>query len=234
MTSYEIRDAIAAGKTTVIVPSGGTEQNGPAMATGKHNFRVTANAQTIARRLGNALVTSTIGFTPEGKYDPPQGHLRYPGTIGVPEDVYAGVVEGVARSLKLHGFHDIVLIGDHGSDIAGQDAVAAKLNAEWAATPVRVHAIAVYYRGDMAGDQAEMMKRGIKKEEFGNHSDVRDTSQMIYIDPTMVHMDRLEAGNGKNGVEGDPRHASAEIGRMLTMRTIDRTLDAIKKSIAAH
>src|SRR5947199_169684 len=81
----------------------------------------------------------------------------------------AGVLEGVCRSLKLHGFHDIVLIGDHGSDIAGQEAVAAKLNAEWAATPVRVHAISVYYRGDMAGDQAEMMKRGIKKEEFGNH-----------------------------------------------------------------
>ena len=89
MTSYEIRDAIAAGKTTAIVPSGGTEQNGPAMATGKHNFRVFANAQTIANRLGNALVTSVIAFTPEGKYDPPQGHLKYPGTIGVPEDVYA-------------------------------------------------------------------------------------------------------------------------------------------------
>jgi creatinine amidohydrolase len=234
MTSYEIRDAIAAGKTTVILPSGGTEQNGPGMAIGKHNFRVAANAQTIARRLGNALVAPVIVYTPEGKYDPPQGHLRYPGTIGVPEDVYAGVVEGVVRSLKLHGFHDIVLIGDHGSDIAGQDAVAAKLNAEWANTPVRVHAIAAYYRGDMAGDQAEMTKRGIKKEAFGNHADVRDTSQMLYIDPTMVHIERLEAGNGKNGVEGDPRQASAEIGRMLTTRTIERTLDAIKKSIAAH
>ena len=77
-----------------------------------------------------------------------------------------------------------------------------------------------------------MMKMGINKAEFGNHSDVRDTSQMIYIDPAMVHMDRLEAGNGKNGVEGDPRHASAEIGKMLTDRTITRTLDAIRKSIA--
>jgi len=60
MTSYEIRDTIAAGKTTVILPSGGTEQNGPGMAVGKHNFRVYANAQTIARRLGNALVASVI------------------------------------------------------------------------------------------------------------------------------------------------------------------------------
>jgi creatinine amidohydrolase/Fe(II)-dependent formamide hydrolase-like protein len=233
MTSYEIRDAIAAGKTTVIVPSGGTEQNGPGMATGKHNFRVLANAQTIARRLGNALVASAIVYTPEGKYDPPEGHLRYPGTIGVPEDVYAGVLEGVARSLKLHGFHDIVMIGDHGSDQAGAEAVAAKLNAEWARTNVRVHAITAYYRGDPQGDAAEMMKRGIKKEEMGNHAEVRDTSLMLAIDPTMVHMDRLEAGNGKNGVEGDPRHASAEIGRVLNDRTVARTTDLIRKSIAA-
>ena len=233
MTSYEIRDAIAAGKTTVILPSGGTEQNGPGMAIGKHNFRALANAQTIAHRLGNALVAPVIAYTPEGKYDPPQGHLRYPGTMGVPEDVYAGVVEGVVRSLKLHGFHDIVLIGDHGSDIAGQDAVTAKLNAEWAKTKVRVHAITAYYRGDQQGDAAEMMKHGIKKEEIGNHSDVRDTSLMLAIDPAMVHMDRLEAGNGKNGVEGDPRHASAEIGRVLNDRTVARTTDLIKKSIAA-
>jgi creatinine amidohydrolase/Fe(II)-dependent formamide hydrolase-like protein len=233
MTSYEIRDAIAAGKTTVILPSGGTEQNGPGMAIGKHNFRALANAQTIARRLGNALVASVIPYTPEGKYDPPQGHLRYPGTMGVPEDVYAGYVEGAVRSLKLHGFQDIVLIGDHGSDQAGQEAVATKLNAEWARTNVRVHAITAYYRGDPEGDAAEMMKRGIKKEEIGNHSDVRDTSLMLAIDPSMVRMNKLEAGNGKNGVEGDPRHASAEIGKVLTDRTNARTIDLIRKSIAA-
>jgi creatinine amidohydrolase len=234
MTSYEIRDAIAAGKTTVILPSGGTEQNGPGMAIGKHNFRALANAQTIARRLGNALVAPVIVYTPEGKYDPPQGHLRYPGTMGVPEDVYAGVVEGVVRSLKLHGFHDIVLIGDHGSDQAGQDAAAAKLNKEWARTNVRVHAIGAYYRGDPDGDAAEMMKRGIRKDEMGNHADVRDTSQMLAVDPAMVHTERLQAGDAKNGVEGDPRRASAAIGRVLIERTVTRTTDLIRKSIAAR
>jgi creatinine amidohydrolase len=233
MTSYEIRDAIAAGKTMVILPSGGTEQNGPHMAIGKHNFRVLANAQTIARRLGNALVASVIPYTPEGKYDPPTGHLRYPGTIGISEEAYAGVVEGAVRSLKLHGFKNIVLIGDHGSDQDGQTAVAAKLNKEWAGSGVRVHAIGVYYRGDPEGDAAEMMKRGIKKEEMGSHAEVRDTSQMLAIDPAMVRMNKLEAGNGKNGVEGDPRHASAEIGKVLLERTLDRTMTDIRKSLAA-
>lgn len=234
MTSYEIRDAIASGKTTVILPSGGTEQNGPNMAIGKHNFRALANAQTIARRLGNALVAEVIVYTPEGTYDPPSGHLRFPGTMGVPEPVYAGVVEGVCRSLKLHGFKNIVLIGDHGSDQDGEKQVADKLNKEWAGSGVRVHAILSYYRGDPEGDAAYMMAHGIKKEEIGNHSDVRDVSQMLAVDPSKVRVDKLEAGNGKNGVEGDPRHASAEIGRVLINRTIDRTVADIKKSIAAQ
>ena len=159
--------------------------------------------------------------------------MRYPGTFSIPEPVYAQLLEYVARSLKQHGFHDIVFIGDHGSDQAGQDAVAAKLNAEWARTNVRVHAIGGYYRGDPEGDAQEMMKRGIKKEEMGNHADVRDTSQMLAIDPTMVRMNKLEAGNSTNGVEGDPRHASDAIGYVLVDGMVDRTTDLIRKSIAA-
>src|SRR4051812_12147308 len=218
MTSYEIRDAIAAGKTTVILPSGGTEQNGPHMAIGKHNFRALANAQTIAHRLGNALVASVIPYTPEGKYDPPTGHLRYPGTIGISEEAYAQTVEGVVRSLKLHGFKNIVLIGDHGSDQDGEKAAQDKLNKEWAGTGVRVHAIISYYRGDPEGDAAEMMKRGIKKKETATHAGVGAPPRRLATVPAMVRMNKLEAGNGKNGGEGDPRHASAEIGKMLVAR----------------
>ena len=176
LTSYEIRDGIASGKTTVILPSGGTEQNGPNMAIGKHNFRAVANAAEIARRLGNALVAPVIAYVPEGEYDPPTGHMRFPGTLGVPEAVYMQVLEYAVRSLKLSGFRDIVLIGDHGSDQAGQAAVAAKLNAEWFNSKVRVHAIDGYYRGNPQAECDAMTKRGIRKEELGHHSDVRDVS----------------------------------------------------------
>jgi creatinine amidohydrolase len=54
LTWDEVRDSIAAGKTTIIIPTGGTEQNGPHMALGKHNVRIAANAELIARRLRNA------------------------------------------------------------------------------------------------------------------------------------------------------------------------------------
>src|SRR5262245_46961967 len=84
LTWDEVRDSIAAGKTTVIVPTGGTEQNGPHMALGKHNVRVAANADAIARRLGNALVAPVMAYVPEGGIDPPTGHMRFAGTISLP------------------------------------------------------------------------------------------------------------------------------------------------------
>src|SRR5882672_9925109 len=124
LTWEEVRDAMAAGKTTIIIPTGGTEQNGPHMAIGKHNVRVAANADAIARRLGNALVAPVIAYVPEGSIDPPTGHMRFAGTISLPDPVFRQVLEYDARSLKQHGFKNIVLIGDSGPNQDGQNAVA--------------------------------------------------------------------------------------------------------------
>ena len=232
MTWEEVRDALTRGKTTIIVPTGGTEQNGPHMALGKHNVRVAANAEAIARKLGNALVAPVVSLTPEGGIDPPTGHMRFAGTISIPDPVFRQVLEYTARSLKQHGFRDIVFIGDSGPNQAGQIAVAATLNAEWAGSTTRVHAIPGYYRSDPEGDAAEMMKRGIRRDEIDNHADVRDTSEMMAVDPTMVRIARLEKGDGKNGVQGDPRRSTAEIGRVLNARNVDRTVGLIRQAIA--
>ena len=234
LTWEEVRDALAAGKTTIIIPTGGTEQNGPHMAIGKHNVRVTANAENIARRLGNALVAPTVAYTPEGSIDPPTGHMRFPGTISMPDPVFRQVLEYAARSLKQHGFRDIVFIGDSGPNQEGQTAVAAKLNREWASLNTRVHAIPGYYRSDPEGDAAIMMARGIKKEQIGNHADPRDTSQMMAVDPTMVRNSKIVAADGKNGIQGDPRGSSAEIGHALIDKNMARTVDLIRQSIAAR
>ena len=170
LTWEEVRDAIGAGKATIIVPTGGTEQNGPHMALGKHNVRIAANAENIARRLGNALVAPVVAYTPEGGIDPPTGHMRFPGTISIPDPVFRQVLEYIARSVKQHGFRDVVFIGDSGPNQAGQMAVAATLNAEWAGSNVRVHAITGYYRADPEGDAAAMAKFGIRRDEIDNHA----------------------------------------------------------------
>jgi creatinine amidohydrolase/Fe(II)-dependent formamide hydrolase-like protein len=98
LTWTEVRDALRAGKTTVIVPVGGTEQNGPHMALGKHNARVKVLSERIARALGDALVAPVIAYVPEGAIAPPTGHMRFPGTITVPEAAFEKVLVSAARS----------------------------------------------------------------------------------------------------------------------------------------
>jgi len=146
LTWTELRDQIQAGKTTIIVPISGTEQNGPAMALGKHNVRVKLLSEKIAQLLGNALVAPVIAYVPEGSVSPPTQHMRFPGTITVPAATFETVLEYAARSFKLHGFRDIVFLGDHGGYQKDDQVVADRLNREWAATPTRVHAIGEYDR----------------------------------------------------------------------------------------
>ena len=132
LTSTELRERIAAGATTVLVPIGGTEQNGPHMALGKHNVRAKALAQRIAERLGNAIVAPVMAYVPEGAIDPPQAHMRFAGTLSISEPAFEAVLDGTARSLRRHGFTDIVLLGDHGGYQASLRKVAERLDHEWA------------------------------------------------------------------------------------------------------
>src|SRR5215475_930154 len=145
MTWVEVRSAVAQGYTRVIVPSGGIEQNGPHMILAKHDHIVSFAAERIASELGRTLVAPVVSYVPQGGYAPPEGNLRFPGTIGLPDDVYAGVLEGIAKSLKLAGFKTICLIADHGGSAKPQAALTQKLNREWAGDGVKVISVDDYY-----------------------------------------------------------------------------------------
>ena len=84
LTWTELQNRVRSGKTTVIVPIGGTEQNGPHIVLGKHNMRVKALSEKIALALGDALVAPVLAYVPEGRLQPPTAHMRFPGTITVP------------------------------------------------------------------------------------------------------------------------------------------------------
>ena len=114
LTWMEVRDAIRDGKTTAIISTGGIEQNGPYLATGKHNYVLAEACEGIARELGNALCAPVIKLVPEGGIEEPTGHMRYPGTISLREETFRQVLDDVASSLKAHGFeHIITLHGQH-------------------------------------------------------------------------------------------------------------------------
>jgi creatinine amidohydrolase/Fe(II)-dependent formamide hydrolase-like protein len=223
LTWVEVRDAIAAGKTTVIIPTGGTEQNGPHMVLGKHNFLVKHKAGEIAKNLGNALVAPVVAYVPEGDINPPTGHMRYAGTITTPQDVFVKVLEYAARSFKQHGFVDVVLVGDSGGNQEGQKIVAATLNTEWAATPARVHHITAYYPG--RGDDW-VVSQGVSAADVGSHAGTHDTASLMYINPSMLRFDKLgpgKQGDGQGHV-GNPAKATALFGkRILEMQIEDAT-----------
>jgi creatinine amidohydrolase/Fe(II)-dependent formamide hydrolase-like protein len=235
LTWTEVRDLVRAGATTVLVPIGGTEQNGPHMALGKHNRRVRALAERIARALGSTLVAPVLAYVPEGGLAPPTGHMRYPGTLTIPEETFRTVLEYAARSLRLHGFRDIVLLGDSGSTQAGQQAVARRLNREWAGSPGRVHAGEAYYRASDGGVRDLLRQRGYRPEEVGTHAALADTSLLLAVDPRLVRPERLAPGTGLgdgNGVDGDPTRASAELGRLGVERIVAATVAAIQQARA--
>ena len=212
LTWEETRDALKAGKTTAIIPTGGTEKNGYHMILGKHNYIVTHSANLIARRLGNALVAPTIQYVPEGNPDNAQ-----PGVISLPSPAYDNLLDAAARSLKAHGFIDILFIGDSGGNQAGMTTVAAKLTEEWKDSGARAYSLTGYYETGRDHYRAWILAaHGYDDTIVGSHAGISDTSQMLHVHPAGIRKDRLMpwGGFGDSGVTGDPMKATAEIGRM--------------------
>jgi creatinine amidohydrolase len=237
LTWTEVRDRVRSGTTTIIVPIGGTEQSGPYLALGKHNVRVKALSGKIAVKLGNALVAPVLAYVPEGNIDPPSSHMRFPGTISISDETFEQILESAARSLVQHGFRDVVFLGDHGGYQKQIKVVADRLNREWAKTPVRAHAPAAYYQASQTGFAQTLRQKGFTNEEIGIHAGVLDTSLMLALDPDMVRTDALRSAtkiSPAEGVYGDPRRASAELGEMGVDLIVSRTVEAIRKEVASR
>jgi creatinine amidohydrolase len=232
LTWTELRDAVKAGASTIIIPAGGTEQNGPHMALGKHNVRARLLSARIAQALGDTIVAPVLAYVPEGAISPPVGHMRFPGTISIPEAAFKSTVEGAARSFRQAGFTDIVLLGDHGGYQALLRQAAAELNKEWAGTKVRAHFIEDYYRASEAAYAQALRAKGLTDAQIGSHAGTADTSLMLAIDPALVRSDRLTGHGPADGTQGDPAPSSAALGQLGVDLIVSQTVAAIRKARA--
>lgn len=230
MTWMEIRDAMRAGKDTVIIATGGVEQNGPYTATGKHQFVLRATTEAIARKLGDALVAPIVPFVPEGDIDPPTAHMKYPGTVSVTTETYERLVSEICASFRTHGFAHIVLIGDSGGNQDGLKTVAERLNQKWAGGKSRIHYVAEYYN---YGDVAKWLEdQGIQQDSEGYHDDFGMTAVLMTVDPNSVRMrERIAAGKFSiNGIELAPVAKTIAIGKQIIDFRIDAAVAAISKA----
>ncbi|VWC92541.1 creatininase [Burkholderia contaminans] len=238
LTWTELRDQIQAGKTTVIVPIGGVEQSGPYVALGKHNARVKVLSQRIAEGLGNAIVAPVVAYVPEGGYAPPTSHMRFPGTITVPDDVFEKTLESAANSFKIHGFRNVVFLGDHGGYQNDIRRAVAQLNKSWAGSSTRAFVPGDYYATSSDGYSQILRQHGVADNEIGTHAGLADTSLLLAVAPQMVRVDKLRNGpkvGAADGVYGgDPRRSSVELGQLGTDAIVSRTIAEIRKETAGH
>ncbi len=238
LTWTELRSEIAAGKTTIVIPIGGTEQSGPYVALGKHNARVQWLATRIARGLGNALVAPVVAYVPEGGYSPQTSHMRFPGTITVPDDVFEKTLESAANSFEVHGFKNVVFLGDHGGYQNDLKQVVARLNKQWVGTRARAFVPPEYYEESSDGYARTLREKGYRDDEIGTHAGLADTALLLAVAPKMVRLDALRTapkpGPADGVYGGDPRRASAELGRLGIDAIVAKTIDALRKDTAGR
>ncbi|EED33168.1 creatininase [gamma proteobacterium NOR5-3] len=237
LTWMEVRDLVASGYSTVIVPTGGVEENGPYLATGKHNVILEATCPAIAKLLENALCAPIVKFVPEGDIDPPTGAMRFPGSISLSASTYEALLTDIVSSLRQSGFSDIVMIGDSGGNQRGMDAVAARLNKQWEELPTRVHFVKEFYSpGWEATENFTRTELGVDEtRKDGYHDDIWVTAMMMVTDPAQVRFEeRVRAGRASiNGVPIAPLKDTVELGRKMIAFRARLTADAIRHAIAA-
>ena len=236
LTSMEIRDAIASGTSTVIIATGGIEENGPYLSIGKHNLILQAACPAIAEALGNALCAPTVKFVPEGNIDPPSGAMKYPGSISVSAETYEALLTDIASSLKQAGFSDIVMIGDSGGNQRGMANVANSLGRSWQGEATRIHFIREFYDpGWVETERYTERELGVTQStDDGYHDDIWVTAMMMVTDPEQVrYRQRVEAGLASiNGVAITPLVDTIHLGREMIQFRAHYTAEAIRRALS--
>jgi len=239
LTYLEVRDAMKAGKTTALIVTGSTEQNGPYLVGAKHNIVLRQTGEAIARKLGNALVAPIVPIeagNPENKY------LDW-GSLYFTADTFKAVVRDMTTSLKSQGFKNIILIGDSGGDTEGLKAVAQELTAKWNGTPGVYH-IPEYYNWSQpavpGGPTVRQFttENGIpeKFDSDGIHDDYGLTSVLMAGNPKNVRLEQRIAANKTtiNGISIVPTEKTIEFGRKVVEWRANIAVEAIRKALATR
>jgi creatinine amidohydrolase len=231
LTWPEVRDAIAEGKRTAIICTGSSEQNGPHMVIGKHNFVAHYEAQRIAEELGDALVYPILPFAITGNAAARTGHMRFPGSVTLPPDVYFGVVRAVAQSALAAGFKVVALMGDHGGGQSELARAAKELDAQHRVDGARVLYVGDLYTKSNAQFTETLAKRGLPTTD--THAGIGDTSELLYLEKPgqWIRKDKLGTANEFNGVRGTPTLASPELGKLYLDLKVENAVKQIRSLV---
>jgi creatinine amidohydrolase len=231
LTMMEVRDLIKGGKTTALILTGGIEENGPYLTTGKHNNVLRVTGEAIGRKLGDALVAPIVTLEPGN----PE-RVRTPGTVFLSQETYRAVLTDMAVSLKTQGFRNIFYLGDSGGNQKPMQEVADALNAKWKGDPSGAHAyfIPEYYNyGEVEKFAADVL--GIHEKMEGLHDDYYISAIIAVNGLDGIRLpERIKANKATiNGISLTPADKTIENGRKIIAFRTEMTVNAIKKAMAA-
>ena len=194
--------------------------------------RTTEELAAIARQLGNALAYPVMPYAPTGDAASRSGHMRLPGSVSVSEATYAAVAREVAQSARAAGFRNIILMGDHGGGQGALASVAAELDQLWSGEGVRVRHVPEVYTSPDRQVREYLAARGLPA---GEHAGIHDTAELLFLDASglWVRRERMQPGDGANGVDGDPRAASAKLGRIFLGFKIEAGVAGIRRALSS-
>ena len=237
LTWPEVRAAIDKGATTAIFYAGSTEQNGPHLAIGKHNAVARFVARRLAERLGRTLVYPVLPYAPTGDARAKTGHMRFPGSVSLAATTYVAVARDVAESARAAGFRTVLIMADHGDGQDALGALARELDAAWSPDGVRVFHIGDLYSKTLDAEAAWLRARGL---EPGGHGGLADTAVLMAIDEAtrkgsdgLVRRNQFGRASADTGVDGNPRGATAAIGRALIELKVQAALRQIRGLVPA-
>lgn len=241
MTWPEVKAALAAGKTTALIYTGGVEQRGPQNATGGHNQMAYATVKAIAEKLGNAIFMPVLPFTPNN------ANAEIPGTIGITGDLLSALLERIAEQSIINGFKNVIIMGDHGG---GQpkvyEEVSKKLNDKYAAQGIHVYYCDQVYNAANDAFNEYLASNGYPPSLHGG---IPDTALMMYLDKDKIWVRRnllatavgdpvvdgkpqVGPNSPHNGITGDARRSTAQLGKKAFDMKIDYAVKQIRGFLA--
>ncbi len=227
----EVADLLKKGVDTIIIPTGGIEQNGPHISLNKHNLIVRYTSGRIASKAGHALAAPVITYVPEGRINPPEGHMLFPGTVSLTDNTFASLLEDITSSYKQHGFKYICFIGDHGGSQKMQSEVAVRLTKEWQKHGIKVLNLSDYYDNNGSENWVKSAIPEVKNPSA--HAGFMDAAEIMAIDKSALRRDKFKAYSEEDfaltGSKGDPGRASVEHGQKLLAFKINAAVAQLEK-----
>jgi creatinine amidohydrolase len=246
MTWPEVDRAVAGGADTALLMTASVEQNGPHLSLDKHLVLGRHVAVSLARRAGRTLVAPVQPF---GRADE---HLGFPGTLGLSAETFERTIGELVTHLGRSGFRRVILMGDHGPNRTVLEQLGPRLDAR--AELPRVGVVgACYPRADELLDK-ELVASGlvVAGTDHSSHAGLLDTAMLMAVAPDRVRPLPREAGPLKldpaaearvdregiravspSGILGDPRRATAALGRRALDVLVDTCAAELHKVVAA-